>query len=563
MRGDLAVSLTDWLLTYWLHATVMLGFVALVAHRIQSFAARDLIWKVALLGPLVTASAHSVSGAARRVDVMSALPAREAAVFVAPAPASDATEASPGDVAAASVTEAASSGPSWVAQWIALGWRTQFMMAWAMVAGVLLAGLAVRRIRLMRSIGPRRAVLDAPLHDMLESLCLVANYPHAVRLTSSPGLASPVALPGHEICLPDAVLTELGPEQQRGVLAHELAHLVRRDPMWLGIAQVMERVFFLQPLNWLARRELQVTAEYLCDDWAARQVGSGLPLARCLLHVAEWIAGAAGPVPEPAMAARGSHLLRRVERLVRGDGLKSDRGRRIGMAVATVLLGTTFVAVPAVIAGESFVQELPPLKHAKQEGKARQVQDTVKSARVAALVGALKDSDPGVRAAAAHALGNLEDRGAANALAGVLNDSDASVRRAATMALAEMEDRRAIPGLEKMLTDPDADVRQEAANHFDEFDLTEAPAGLLAALKDSDADVRHEAAHAVGHIGDARAVPQLKALLNDPNREVRSAAVEALEEIGDPASVQALMDALKSTDPEVRKSAAEALGNKD
>lgn len=559
MRGDLAVSLTDWLLTYWLHATVMLGFVALVAHRIQSYAARDLIWKVALLGPLVTATGHTLFGGARRVDVLDALPAREATAFAAPAePVLDAAPAAEGTVVASAPRD-----PSWVEQWMALGWRTQFVLALAVIAGVLLVGLAIRRIRLMRSIGPRRPVLDAPLHDMLESLCLVANYPHAVRLTSSPGLASPVALPGHEICLPEAVLTDLGPEQQRGVLAHELAHLVRHDPMWLGIAQVMERVFFFQPLNWLARRELQVTAEYLCDDWAARQVGSGLPLARCLLRVAEWIAGAPGPVPEPAMAARGSHLLRRVERLVRGEGLKSDRGRRIGVAVATVLLATTFVAVPAVIAGEALVQmDLPSIKHDK-EGKARQLQDTVKTARVAALVSALKDSDPGVRAAAAHALGNLEARSSADALASALNDSDPSVRRAATMALAEMEDRRAIPALEKLLADPDADVRQEAANHFDEFDLTEAPAGLLATLKDPNADVRHEAAHAVGHIGDARAVPQLKALLNDPNKEVRSAAVEALEEIGDPAAVQALMDALKSTDPQVRKSAAEALGNKD
>ena len=162
-----------------------------------------------------------------------------------------------------------------------------------------------------------------------------------------------MALPGREICLPEAVVTDLGPEQQRGVLAHELAHLVRRDPLWLGIAQVMERLFFLQPLNWLARRELQVTAEYVCDDWATHQVGSGLPLARCLLTVAEWIAGATGPLPEPAMAARGSHLMRRVERLVRGDGIRADRGRYLGLALGVVLIAGTVAAAPAVNTGRA------------------------------------------------------------------------------------------------------------------------------------------------------------------------------------------------------------------
>ena len=558
MRPDLAPWLTDWLLTWWLHAAIMLGAVALLSRHITSFGARDFLWKAALVGPLLTTTAHTLSNTVRRVDVapmVRATMSRDAAA--APAIAAAAT--------AGSQTNSESAEPAigGSAPVDAVDWRSRFVTVWALVAGVLLLGLGVRRLRLMRSMGRREPVTDPELRRLLESFCLVANYPHEVKLTTSTSLASPVALPGHEICVPQAVVTDLGHEHQRGVLAHELAHLIRRDPLWLGVAQVMERVFFLQPLTWLARRELQVTAEYLCDDWAARQVGNGLPLARCLLTVAEWIADATGPVPEPAMAARGSHLLRRVERLVRGEGLLRDRGQRVGLAAGTVLFLATAVAVPAVIAGEPDTPATSEMAEPKAHAKTPVAQDTVKSARVTALIGALKDSDAGVRAAAAHALGNLEHKGAATPLAEAMRDADPQVRQAATFALAELEDARAVPGLERLLTDADADVRQEAASKLGEFDLTEAPQALLAALKDPNADVRHQAAHTAGEIGDARAVPGLKALLADPNKDVREAAVEALHEIGDPAALQALIDALKSSDPAVRKAAAAALGQKD
>ena len=52
------------------------------------------------------------------------------------------------------------------------------------------------------------------------------------------------------------------------MLAHEVAHLVRRDPHWLVAARVIETVLFVQPLNRLARLRLQEVAEYLSDDWA-------------------------------------------------------------------------------------------------------------------------------------------------------------------------------------------------------------------------------------------------------------------------------------------------------
>ncbi|HUP02076.1 MAG TPA: M56 family metallopeptidase, partial [Gemmatimonadota bacterium] len=157
------------------------------------------------------------------------------------------------------------------------------------------------------------------------------------------------ALGRSEICLPKRFLTDLDREQQRTALAHELAHLVRRDPLWELFAGVVQALFFFQPFHRIARLELRSASENLCDDWAVRQTGSPLGLARCLTDVAGWIGADREPLPAGmiAMAEGGSSLLSRVRRLT-ADELPEPRGLGLRLAVAALLLGLTAAAAPAI-----------------------------------------------------------------------------------------------------------------------------------------------------------------------------------------------------------------------
>ena len=54
-----AAVVLSWLLTYAIHSTILLAIAAVAAWRFaDQHAWLDLIWKVALIGPLVTASLH-------------------------------------------------------------------------------------------------------------------------------------------------------------------------------------------------------------------------------------------------------------------------------------------------------------------------------------------------------------------------------------------------------------------------------------------------------------------------------------------------------------------------
>jgi HEAT repeat protein len=80
------------------------------------------------------------------------------------------------------------------------------------------------------------------------------------------------------------------------------------------------------------------------------------------------------------------------------------------------------------------------------------------------LVTALRDADADVRAASAWALGRLEIAGTAASLVPVLRDRESRVRRAAALALGNLEDPAAVePLVAALRDDADPGVRQAAA----------------------------------------------------------------------------------------------------
>src|SRR5205807_2459997 len=82
------------------------------------------------------------------------------------------------------------------------------------------------------------------------------------------------------IVIPGRAISDLSHDELRALLAHELAHLVRGDSLWLGVSRAVCSCLAFQPLNHLARREWQRAAEFLCDRWAVDRTGTPLALAR-------------------------------------------------------------------------------------------------------------------------------------------------------------------------------------------------------------------------------------------------------------------------------------------
>ena len=613
-----------WLLTYAIHSSILLGLAwAFTRSETLSAYRRDFIWKLTLVGALVTASAQlgldvrpsgsfalRSSAAAERVLSRQKSLSDEATPQSASAPESGNVVAASLEMPHLSPTTSAPVGvttsqPAAVAQ---LSTEAALVVGWFTLAMLLTAAYLARRLMLVGRLANRCTITDGALPEMLNTLRRSAGHSAPVKLTSVNTISSPVALGLREICVPVAVLTELEPDQQRGLLAHELAHLARRDPLWLDGASLMERVFFFQPLNRLARREIQRNAEYLCDDWAATRTGSGLPLAHCLARVAEWIEASPLGVPVAGMAEQRSLLVTRIARLIEGKTAGSPMSRAM-MTAAAVALCTgviaaapgvkgahvalaavapdTIVRAPRVIdensarAGVAEVTELTVnprgitghaasvlarvssgVLTARGSSLARLVSEPdveADSAVIAALIERLKDTDAGVRHAAANALGNLRSRMAVLPLIAILNDRNKDVRQAACDALGNLHDTRAVPALVVRMSDDSEEVREQALDALSNFAEELTAAQILHALQDARPNVRAKAANILGQIGDRSASSALLRLLNDASHEVRQQSIEALSQLKDPSVGPAMLSALKDTEGEVRSAALDAL----
>jgi beta-lactamase regulating signal transducer with metallopeptidase domain len=375
----LALVIAAWLLTYLVHSTILLGgaWTLSATGVVKSPVVKDVLWKVCLVGALVTATVQarwpeqpfsrqirlpdvaavqlaptgSVVAAARPSG--SAVPRAAAARAAAPVPASvsGSAVAARHGVARAAVPTSASAGPTphTLPPTPIPSWPLVLLALWIAGAASLLVRVVIRRRRFCRRLGDRRVLTEGPLVEMLESLSRSAGLRRRVQLSVSAELAGPVAMGVGEICLPERVLSSLAPAEQRAVLAHELGHLVRRDPAWLATSVAVESLFFFQPLNRLARRRIQDAAEYLCDDWAVKQTGGSLTLAKSLAEVASWMQVSRLPVPVSGMAENRSHLVVRVQRLLDGAEPRAVRGLRLAVPVAALALSTVAFAAPGVL----------------------------------------------------------------------------------------------------------------------------------------------------------------------------------------------------------------------
>lgn len=356
-----------WILTYAVHSTILIVFVWALLKLFPKVPLRlqESLWRVALFGGLATATVAlmaDVEPLGGRLALPATLQAQ--ATTAAPTPVANPvvtrkiTQHDAGDVRittvqetkpAASVAVAAASTPRKPSNW---PWVVVGLAGVGGLLALLRLGLGARRTE--AKLRGRRDVLEDPIlekfFELVDTAGLKKEGKRRVRLTASPHLRSPVALMRREVVIPERAIERLTPAQQHGMIAHELAHLQRRDPQWALVTAVFEAAFVFQPLNHLARRKLQELAEFQCDDWAAKSTGGGTHLAKCLAEVASWLDDSRTSALTVAMADRDSPVVRRITRLLHGRR-KAGVGPvspvlRVGCG--TLILGSAIWLAPSV-----------------------------------------------------------------------------------------------------------------------------------------------------------------------------------------------------------------------
>ncbi len=175
----------------------------------------------------------------------------------------------------------------------------------------ILSVVAVRIARFQRCVA---AAVEAPalLYERLATIGkrLGLRRLPALRLVDvpmSPALCS--TWRGPVVLFPTPLLDRLDQDEIDAVLAHELAHLRRRDH-WVRMIELAATVlYWWHPLVWLARRNLRRAEERSCDAWVTFALpGSARAYATGLLETLTVLTSAPTNQPVAALPATATGM---------------------------------------------------------------------------------------------------------------------------------------------------------------------------------------------------------------------------------------------------------------
>jgi hypothetical protein len=193
------------------------------------------------------------------------------------------------------------------------------------------------------------------LRKLLRTSTRVAGQHAAVF--QSPLLTAPVTVGIlHPRILLPTNWTEWPQHKLHAVLAHEQAHVQRRDTLTSLLAHLNRCLFWFHPLAWWLQRKLSLTAECACDDAAIRSLGESRRYAEVLLEMAEAMRQNGGRISWPAPGFGGAGLLgHRIDRILRG-------GTAAAVRRSLTLLTAAVCCVVIILIAACREKAAPPLK---------------------------------------------------------------------------------------------------------------------------------------------------------------------------------------------------------
>ena len=261
-------------------AVLLVGLVLWIEGRLASAVWKRTLWQgcllalPALVAGEVTGVGHGLFGLWRgtRTAAPMAPAVGRAEVRVATSPAA----AVP--VAVRLPQPAAVRSPVW---WPGLLWLGGIGLVLARALGAR-ANLWVRSWR-------RGEPVSAELLERVQDVAGRLGIQRPVRVSARGGLAGPVAfgVVRPVVCVPPDFGMQFTPGQQEAILAHELAHIARRDALMNAFQTLVECLLFYHTAVWWVSRRLREEREHCCDDLAVAVCGDRLEYSRALLALEE------------------------------------------------------------------------------------------------------------------------------------------------------------------------------------------------------------------------------------------------------------------------------------
>ena len=215
------------------------------------------------------------------------------------------------------------------------------LLVWVAGAVVMLAGLSrarkrIREITFRAELEARRPIA---VDTAMARVATKRERAAGVRVLVSEEVTTPLVWGTHRpVILLPPVAMEWTTDRLAAVLAHEMAHVRRRDYLGWQIVEIARSVYWMNPLVWLAARQIRAEQEQACDDAVLRAGIKAADYARHLLEVARH----ATSVPRASLAiGRESSLRSRVRHILNERTDRRPASRAVVFASLMVFVPLT------------------------------------------------------------------------------------------------------------------------------------------------------------------------------------------------------------------------------
>jgi beta-lactamase regulating signal transducer with metallopeptidase domain/peptidoglycan/xylan/chitin deacetylase (PgdA/CDA1 family) len=151
-------------------------------------------------------------------------------------------------------------------------------------------------------------------------LCETTTVGKKVALLKSEWVETPIAIGILKpvIVVPASLFLQISPRELETIIAHELIHIRRYDPLVNIVQCVIEAVFFYHPCAWWISAQIRREREFAADA-AVMEIfeNSHVTYARALANLEEIRLRTNKQMPRYATAANGGNFMQRIKRILK------------------------------------------------------------------------------------------------------------------------------------------------------------------------------------------------------------------------------------------------------
>ena len=157
------------------------------------------------------------------------------------------------------------------------------------------------------------------------------------------------------ILFPIGVINQLEMTEIEAILAHELAHFVRKDIYVNVLQNMVEVLFYYHPAIWWISLNVRIERENCCDDLAIKHIGNHLLYAKTLVKVQE-MSLHASPSLALGFSKKESYFSNRIKRILNMSQTRSYLKEKVLTSI--IMIGLVMFFTKDVVGSHSPIDNM-------------------------------------------------------------------------------------------------------------------------------------------------------------------------------------------------------------